>query len=406
MTAPSDAAEVDVRRDATVEAVERVMPAVVNIATEEIVEYSDSYEPWFRQFWTPYYRRQQPNAQYSLGSGVIIDEDGYVLTNLHVVRRANRVWVKLADGREFQAQPIVGTTRSDVALLKLITPKNEKFKAIRFAKDDDLLLGETVLAMGNPFGLGGSVSRGILSSKNRRAPKEGESLDIADWLQTDAPINFGNSGGPLVNLRGELIGLNVAIYSEGHGIGFAIPDQASGRSPVRDLHSGSDAIPLVRRPHPFRAVSPDDLRSRSRQPGANRRAEGRGPDRRGQREDAPPFCGVHATDQRQSAAGGQTGGAPQSGTARRHAPIDSFGGVGSPETGSGRQGDDARNRRRKPGTARGPACSSRRLTETARRPAPNCNPAMSSRASTTTARPISCPRPISWPPGKAAIGPS
>ena len=219
----SNAAEADIRRDATVEAVERVMPSVVNIATEEIVEYSDPFEPMFREFWAPYYRRRQPDTQYSLGSGVIIDEDGYVLTNLHVVRRANRVWVKLSDGREFEAQPIVGTTRSDVALLKLITKNHEKFKAVRFGRDDDLLLGETVLAMGNPFGLGGSVSRGILSSKNRRAPREEEPLDVADWLQTDAPINFGNSGGPLVNVRGEMIGLNVAIYSEGHGIGFAIP---------------------------------------------------------------------------------------------------------------------------------------------------------------------------------------
>jgi len=221
--APRAAPAPDVRRDATVEAIEKVMPGVVNIATEEIVEYRDPYESMFREFWGPYYRRRQPNAQYSLGSGVIIDEDGYVLTNLHVVRRANRVWVKLADGREFQAQPIVGTSRSDVALLKLITTNNEKFQAVRFARDDDLLLGETVLALGNPFGLGGSVCRGILSSKNRRATRDEEPLDVADWLQTDAPINFGNSGGPLVNLRGELIGLNVAIHREGQGIGFAIP---------------------------------------------------------------------------------------------------------------------------------------------------------------------------------------
>jgi S1-C subfamily serine protease len=219
----SAAAEPDIRRDATVGAVERVIASVVNIATEEIVEYSDPIERAFRGFWAPYYRRQQPNTQYSLGSGVIIDEDGYVLTNLHVVRRANRVWVKLSDGKEYEARPIVGTTRSDVALLKLVTRPGEKFKAVRFGRDDDLLLGETVLALGNPFGLGGSVSRGILSSKNRRAPKGDEPLDVADWLQTDAPINFGNSGGPLVNLRGELIGLNVAIYEEGHGIGFAIP---------------------------------------------------------------------------------------------------------------------------------------------------------------------------------------
>jgi len=110
-----------------------------------------------------------------------------------------------------------------VALLKLIGRAGEKFKAVKFAKDDDLLLGETVLALGNPFGLGGSVSRGILSSKNRRPSLENEPLDVADWLQTDAAINPGSSGGPLINLRGELVGLNVAIYREGHGIGFAIP---------------------------------------------------------------------------------------------------------------------------------------------------------------------------------------
>jgi S1-C subfamily serine protease len=139
------------------------------------------------------------------------------------VQRARRVWVQLADGRKFEAKPLVGTTRSDVALLRLDTKGGEKFQAVQFAKDDDLLLGETVLALGNPFGLGGSVSRGILSSKNRRPPLESEPLDIADWLQTDAAINPGSSGGPLINLRGELIGLNVAIYREGQGIGFAIP---------------------------------------------------------------------------------------------------------------------------------------------------------------------------------------
>jgi S1-C subfamily serine protease len=115
-----------------------------------------------------------------------------------------------------------------VALLKLNARPGEKFKAIQFAREDDLLLGETVLALGNPFGLGGSVTRGILSSKSRVLPKEGESLDIPNWLQTDAPINLGNSGGPLVNLRDELIGINVAVLGEvngqqAQGIGFAIP---------------------------------------------------------------------------------------------------------------------------------------------------------------------------------------
>ncbi len=221
---PLDGAEPDARRDATVAAVEQVMPCVVNIATETIVEYSDPFEQMLREFWGPYYRRRQPNTQYSLGSAVIIDEDGYVLTNLHVVRRASKVWVKLADGREFETEPtIVVNLRIDVAVLKLKTKEGERFKAVKFAKDDDLLLGETVLALGNPFGLGGSVSRGILSSKNRRPAIEGEPLDVADWLQTDAAINPGSSGGPLINLKGELIGLNVAIYREGHGIGFAVP---------------------------------------------------------------------------------------------------------------------------------------------------------------------------------------
>ena len=200
------------------------MPSVVNIGTEEIVEYSDAFEEVFREFWGPYYRSRPPEARYNLGSGVIIDETGYVLTCLHVVQRASRVWVKLADGREFEAERmIVGTTRSDVALLKLMTKPGETFKAVKFAGNDDLLLGETVIALGNPFGLGGSISRGILSSKNRRVPKEDEALDVADWLQIDAPINFGNSGGPLVNLKGELIGLNVAVYRQGQGIGFAVP---------------------------------------------------------------------------------------------------------------------------------------------------------------------------------------
>ncbi len=219
------AATPDIRRDATVDAVQQVMPSVVNIRTETIVQSSDPFESMFRQFFDPYHRSQR--SQYSLGSGVIIDEEGYILTNLHVVRRANRVQIKLSDeagGGEYEVQRISGTTRSDVALLKII-PKTpgEKFKAVKFAKDDDLLLGETVIALGNPFGLGGSVSRGILSAKRRALPKENEQLDIPNWLQTDAAINPGNSGGPLVNLRGELIGLNVAILAQGQGIGFAIP---------------------------------------------------------------------------------------------------------------------------------------------------------------------------------------
>jgi serine protease Do len=232
----------DVRRDATVLAVEKVMPSVVNIATETIVHVRDPYEEFFRQFWDPYHRRQLPNSQYSLGSGVIIDEAGYLLSNDHVVRRADKITVKFCAGTNLYTATVVDSDpKSDIALLKLNARPGEKFKAIQLAREDDLLLGETVLALGNPFGLGGSVSRGILSSKSRIVPKEGEPLDIPNWLQTDAPINLGNSGGPLVNLRGELIGINVAVLNEfqgqrAQGIGFAIPIR-------RVLESLSDIFP-------------------------------------------------------------------------------------------------------------------------------------------------------------------
>ncbi len=223
------AEETDIRRDATVAAIEKVMPSVVNIATKKIVQVRDPFEQLFQQFWGPYYRRQPPNATYSLGSGIIIDEAGYLLTNDHVVRRADVIQVKLVNGTNiYDATVVADDPKSDVALLKINAPPGTKFHTIKFAREDDLLLGETVLALGNPFGLGGSVTRGILSSKSRAMPKEGASLNIPNWLQTDAPINPGNSGGPLVDLRGELIGINVAVVNEvggepAQGLGFAIP---------------------------------------------------------------------------------------------------------------------------------------------------------------------------------------
>lgn len=222
---PSDLhAEDGVRRDATVKAVEKVMPSVVNIRTEILVERRDFYYDLLWDFFGPYYRGRPAESTYSLGSGVIIHESGYVLTNAHVINRASRVEVILQDGTRYDAIPIAGMRSSDVALLKIQDEQPlPKFQPIEFASEGDLLLGETVLALGNPFGLGSSVSRGILSSKNRRPPMEDEPLEIEDWLQTDAAINPGNSGGPLINLDGEMIGLNVAVFKEGQGIGFAIP---------------------------------------------------------------------------------------------------------------------------------------------------------------------------------------
>jgi S1-C subfamily serine protease len=229
-------AEPDVRHDATVIAIEKVMPSVVNIATETVIEYHDWYDELLRRFYGSPGRRER---SMSLGSGVIIDEDGYILTNFHVVRRANRIQVKLWDGREYEAEPWLATAATDIAVVKLRAKPGEKFKPIKFAPDDDLLLGETVLALGNPYGLGGSVTKGILSSKNRRPSNGNEPLDVEDWLQTDAAINPGNSGGPLVNLRGELIGVNVAVYREGEsgqrgmGVGFAIPVKQIGAALTR-----------------------------------------------------------------------------------------------------------------------------------------------------------------------------
>jgi len=217
--------QADVRRTPTVVAIERSMPSVVNIATEELVPIRDPFERLLRDFFDPYHRQAPRGSRVNknLGSGVIVDKDGFILTNAHVTRRASRIWVKLMDGRERECEKVVSNLRSDIALLKILPDGDEQFTPITFAEDDDLRLGETVIALGNPFGLGGSVSQGILSSKNRRPPIEDEQLDIADWLQTDAAINPGNSGGPLVNLRGELIGINVAIIQAGQGIGFAIP---------------------------------------------------------------------------------------------------------------------------------------------------------------------------------------
>ncbi len=223
LTAQAASGEADIRRDATVVAVEKVISSVVNISTETLVQSRGRADDVFREFFDPYYREREPNTSYSVGSGVIIDEEGHILTNHHVVSRATRIRVKLADGREYDAKPLTSTAFTDVALLKISAKPGEKFSYTHLAGDDDLFLGETVIALGNPFGLGESISRGILSSKARRPPNHDEPLDIPDWLQIDAAINPGNSGGPLINLRGDLIGINVAVSRQGQGIGFAIP---------------------------------------------------------------------------------------------------------------------------------------------------------------------------------------
>lgn len=218
----SAATPADLRRDAVVQAIEKISPSVVNIRTLTKRERRGFFFDWWRDNLAPFTQELPP--QYSAGSGVIIDETGFVLTNVHVVEGASQIWVRLWDGTEIQAVLIAGARQSDIALLKLRGKPGQKFPVGQLAEDDDLLLGETVIALGNPFGLGNSVSRGILSAKSRTSQLDPDTpQEISNWIQTDAAINPGNSGGPLINLQGEIIGLNVAIYRQGQGIGFAIP---------------------------------------------------------------------------------------------------------------------------------------------------------------------------------------
>lgn len=221
-------AAVSHRRTPIVEAVEQALPGVVNIGTEKMVQvqHTDPFRRFrgnlFDEFYTDFFGAPSYQVRHSLGSGVIIDPEGYILTNFHVVERASRIRVNLADESTYEAQLLAGDEVSDLALLK-IEPL-QPLTPVRFGRDDDLMLGETVIALGNPFGLAQTVTVGVLSAKNREARYQGEVL-YRDILQTDAAVNPGSSGGPLLNADGELIGINVAIYREAQNIGFAVPVQ-------------------------------------------------------------------------------------------------------------------------------------------------------------------------------------
>ena len=210
--------------------VKQVLPNVVNISSSKVVRTPNQLEgmpsdPFFQQFFgkhfgsgseVPKQRREQ-----SLGSGVIVSPEGYVLTNNHVVDGATDVKVTLSDKRELKAQVIGTDPKTDVAVLKL---EGSNFPAIRLGDSSNVQVGDYALAIGNPFGVGQTVTMGIVSAKGRgNLGIE----DYEDFIQTDAPINPGNSGGALVNDRGELVGINTAILSHGsggnEGIGFAIP---------------------------------------------------------------------------------------------------------------------------------------------------------------------------------------
>jgi serine protease DegQ len=202
--------------------IERVQPAVVNINSQTHVKVRDPFfdDPFFRRFFnSPAVPRER--VQQSLGSGVIVDAvKGYVLTNNHVIDGADDIQVTLADGRTLKGKFIGSDPDSDVALVQIPA---ERLSALPLADSDALRVGDFVVAIGNPFGIGQSVTSGIVSALGRSGLR---GVGVQDFIQTDASINPGNSGGALVNLRGELVGINTAIYSPSGGnvgIGFAIP---------------------------------------------------------------------------------------------------------------------------------------------------------------------------------------
>ncbi len=212
------------RRTPLVRAVEKVSPAVVNIYTTEISRSTRNpfrsfgnnlFDQFFKDFISP-----TENQRRSLGSGVLINDEGSILTNEHVIAKAAKIRVTLSDKREFDARVIGADIKSDLAIINIDSSKSLPY--VEMGRSDDLMIGEQVLAIGNPFGLQHTVTTGIISALNRNI-RAGENMVYSDFIQLDASINPGNSGGPLLNINGSLIGINTAIYQKAEGIGFAIP---------------------------------------------------------------------------------------------------------------------------------------------------------------------------------------
>ena len=218
------ATDLSQRRTPLVVAVEKVSPAVVNIYTSETGRsprnpFRDFGNNLFDQFFNDFFSQNQNNKK-SLASGVLINREGYILTNEHVVARASEIHVALSDKREFEARVIGADIKSDLAIIKIDSDQFLPF--VPMGRSDDLMIGEQVLAIGNPFGLRHTVTTGIISALNRNI-RAGKNKVYSDFIQVDASINPGNSGGPLLNINGSLIGINTAIYQKAEGIGFAIP---------------------------------------------------------------------------------------------------------------------------------------------------------------------------------------
>ena len=239
----------DSRRTPVVEAIEQASPAVVSVYAEVINSRSGpsfrTGDPFHDEFFDMFFddpftpRRRQG---LSLGTGVIIDgERALIVTNEHVIRDAGKITVRLNDEKEYPAKVLGAEANFDLAILS-IEPK-KKLPAVKMGDSENLFIGETVIAIGNPFGLSHSATTGVISAVGRNVPTNGgESLK--DLIQTDASINPGNSGGPLVNIKGEMIGINTAILANGEGLGFAIPTHRVKRVVAGLMHEASRQNPL------------------------------------------------------------------------------------------------------------------------------------------------------------------
>ena len=234
------------RETPIVKAVRRVGPAVVNISSEvsprkRTNPFSDfSLSPFldefFKDFFEPYQQRRPERT--TLGSGVIIDgKRGLILTNAHVIANAGTIKVVLQDQREFEAEVVGADPDFDLSVLRIQSPKS--LPTVEMGSSDDLMIGETVIAIGNPFGFSHTVTTGVISALNRSIRTDDRVYH--EFIQIDASINPGNSGGPLLNINGELIGINTAIYAKAQGIGFAIPI-SKARKIISDLIAHGQVI--------------------------------------------------------------------------------------------------------------------------------------------------------------------
>jgi serine protease Do len=212
---------INLRRTVTVEVVQKAKDSVVNISTTKMIARRRA-TGGFGLFWDDLDGGQVIRVPAeSLGTGFIVHEDGYVVTNHHVVDRARHIAVELADGRKLDADLISSDAEADLAILKITSEK--PLPPLALGDSGDLMIGETVIAVGNPMGFSHSVSTGIVSAMHRDLKGPDERVLLADLIQTDAAINPGNSGGPLLNAYGQVIGINTAIRGDAQNIGFSIP---------------------------------------------------------------------------------------------------------------------------------------------------------------------------------------